>query len=361
MQNHKTILLYGANGYTGRLITELSANYGIKPILAGRDVVAIRRLADQYGLPWRAFSLHDTENIVAHLHDCALVLNAAGPFRYTAEPMLSACLQAGVHYLDITGEIPVFEMAMQMHAKAVDTGIMMMPGVGFDVVPTDCMALYLSRQMPDATHLQLAFASVGGGISHGTALTLIESLGEDSAVRRNGKIVPKPLGHKGMTVDFGYKQRFAMTIPSGDIATAHHTTGIPNIEVYFAVKPYVYYLLKGQALLNPLLRTKWMKQMLRKRVDASITGPTNEERQKARSLVWGCVTNAAGESITSSFIGPEGYTLTAHSSLLIASKVLQNQWKPGYQTPAGCYGPDLVLEISGTERYKPHVGHVTNK
>lgn len=344
------ILLYGANGYTGKLIASMSAGYGLQPILAGRDREKISRLAEKHHLPYRIFDLEDIDGIIAQINDCKLVLHAAGPFLRTAKPMMKACMQAGVHYLDITGEIAVFEMAKKMHTAAEAAGIMVMPGVGFDVVPTDCMALHLHQQMPDATHLQLAFASVGGGVSHGTATTMVTSLGSGGAVRENGIIVSKPLGHKGMTVDFGTKKRFVMAIPWGDISTAHHTTGIPNIETYTAVKPAVFRLLKWQWLFNPLLRTKWMKKIVQNKIDAAPAGPDENARATGKSLVWGCIRNAAGESISAHFSGPEGYTLTAHAALIITKKVLDGNFIKGYQTPAGCFGKDLVLEIPDTSR-----------
>ena len=138
-------------------------------------------------------------------------------------------------YLDITGEIPVFEMAAQLNERARTAGIMIMPGVGFDVVPTDCMALFLKNQLPDAVQLQLAFASAGGSISHGTASTMILGLGEGGLIRENGIIVKCPLGHKSMYVNFDGDEKFVMTIPWGDVSTGYYTTGIPNIETYTVV------------------------------------------------------------------------------------------------------------------------------
>ena len=176
MQKTK-FLLYGANGYTGRLITELAAQYNLQPVLAGRNRQSIEALAAEHHLTSRIFNLDDAEVLKEALEDVAVVLHAAGPFKYTAWPMLEACLQTGTHYVDITGEIEVFEIAKKYDSAAHEAGIMILPGAGFDVVPTDCLALYLHNQLPDATALQLAFASTNGGVSHGTALTMLEGLG----------------------------------------------------------------------------------------------------------------------------------------------------------------------------------------
>lgn len=345
-----TFLLYGANGYTGRLITDLAMAYGLKPILAGRNEKNIRQMADKYSLDYRIFDLKEKQKLVDTLNEVPLVLNAAGPFRYTAQQMTDACLQTKTHYIDITGEIEVFEMLQSQDQAARHAGIILLPGAGFDVVPTDCMALWLKEQLPTATKLQLAFASAGSGVSHGTAQTMIEGLGMDGAVRKNGKIISKPLGHKGMWVDFGPKKLFAMTIPWGDVSTAYYTTGIPDIEVFTAVPVNVYRSLKFQSMFNWLLRTKLVKDLARNRINSRAAGPSAEQRKSSVSYIWGKAEDANGNTVTGRMVTPDGYTLTAHSSLIIAKKILHNNLKPGYHTPAGLYGSDLVMEVPGTQR-----------
>ena len=343
-------LLYGANGYTGQLIAKMAVEYGLSPVLAGRNASSLQSLADSLKLPYKVIDLADTTSLHEALNEVEVVLHAAGPFQFTSKAMIEACLATKTHYLDITGEISVFERAKQYDTRARESGIMVMPGVGFDVVPTDCTALYLKQQLPDATHLKLAFAKIGGKLSHGTAATMAENLGEGGAVRVNGKIVKKPLGHKSFWVDFGVKKLFVMCIPWGDVSTAYTTTGIPNIEAYTGSSPKTFSLLKWQGLYNWLLRTSFVRNYTKKKIKQKPAGPSDAMRVKAMSLVWGEVTNAAGQKATARLQAPEGYTLTAMSSLLITQKVLQGNYKPGYQTPAGAYGADLILEIAGVKR-----------
>lgn len=345
-----TFLLYGANGYTGRLIAGMAAGYGLQPILAGRNEEALRAMADSLHLPYKVIDLSDTESLQAALREVPVVLHAAGPFHHTAKKMIEACLATQTHYLDITGEITVFEQAKRYDAKAKEKGIMIMPGVGFDVVPTDCTALYLKEKLPDATHLKLAFAMLGGQLSHGTATTMAENLGEGGVVRENGQISKKPLGHKGFWVDFGVKKLFVMCIPWGDVSTAYTTTGIPNIETYTGTSPKTYKLLKWQWLYNWFLRTSLARNNAKKKIEHKPAGPSDEMRAKAMSLVWGEATNATGKKVSARLKCPEGYTLTAISSLLITQKVLNGNFKTGYQTPAGTYGANLVMEIPGVTR-----------
>ena len=345
-----SFLLYGANGYTGELIARYAGQYGLQPILAGRRKEVIEPLAARLGLPYLVFDLNDSAALHDALRQVSVVIHAAGPFSRTAKAMVEACLQAGVHYLDINGDISVFEFVKSYHDQAVKAGVMLLPGAGFDVVPTDCIALQLKKQLPDAVSLQLAFATLGGGISHGTALTMSEKIGDGGAVRREGKIVRAPLGGEGMTLDFNGKFIFVMSIPWGDISTAFHTTGIPNITTYTGMSKKVYSILKFQSLFNWLLRTRLVRNYLKSKIDSRPPGPSDQQREKATAFVWGRATNASGRSVTLSLQGPEGYTLTTHSALIIAKKVLEGNFRSGYQTPGSAYGEDLVLEIPGVVR-----------
>lgn len=348
MQN--SFLLYGANGYTGELIARYANEYNLQPILAGRNEEALFGLAAKLNLPFKTIDLDDTPTLLAALKEVKVVVHAAGPFQFTAKQMADACLKTSTHYLDINGDIAVFEMLKQYDAVAKQSGIMIMPGVGFDVVPTDCIALLLNKLLPDAVKLELAFAMSGGGISHGTATTIANRLGEDGAVRRNGKIVRMPLGKKGMWIDFGMKKQFVMSISWGDVSTAHFTTGIPDIETYAGVSTKTYRLLKLQPIFNWLLRTPFIRNFIKKKINKRPAGPSDEMRNNARSFVWGRVTNNSGRTASARLSGPEAYTLTAHSTLLITQKVLEENIATGYQTPAKVYGEDLVLQIPGVKR-----------
>ncbi len=348
MQNQ--FLLYGANGYTGELIARHAMQYHLLPILAGRRKELIAPLAAKLGLSYRIFDLDDGAALLAALKEVKIVVHAAGPFEYTAKPMVLACLLTRTHYLDINGDIAVFEMIKQYDAAAKKAGVMLLPGAGFDVVPTDCVALQLKNLMPHAVTLQLAFATLGGTLSHGTATTMAEKLGQGGAERKNGEIVRVPLGKKGMWVDFGLKKIFVMSIPWGDISTAWFTTGIPNIETYTGVAKKTYNYLKMQWLFNWLLRRNTIRNFIKKKINQRPAGPSDEQRKAAASLVWGQVANGDGKKATVRLSGPEGYTLTTHSALIIVQKILNGNFSPGYQTPASAYGENLVMEIPGVKR-----------
>jgi short subunit dehydrogenase-like uncharacterized protein len=353
-----SFLLYGANGYTGRLIARYAAGYQLTPILAGRNRDSIEQLAKELQLPYKIIDLNDEGVLVDALKEVDVVLHAAGPFQDTARQMADACLKAGTHYLDINGDIAVFEFLKQYDNKAIDAGIMIMPGVGFDVVPTDCIALQLKEKLPDAIKLELAFATIGGSLSHGTATTIAAKLGEGGAIRENGKIKKVTLGAKGMLVNFFTgrgkmdKPLFVMNIPWGDVSTAYFTTGIPGIETYVGVSKKNWYFLKLQFLFNWILRAEFVRNKIKRKINSLPAGPTDEQRAKASGLVWGRAANAAGNEVTAMLCGPEGYTITYHTSLLIIQKILNGQFRPGYQTPAKVYGSLFIAEVPGVELKK---------
>ena len=347
-----TFLIYGANGYTGELCAREAARRGLHPVLAGRRREPVERLAQELDLPFRIVSLDDPPALRDALDDVGAVLHCAGPFVRTAHPMVKACLETGTHYLDITGEMGVFESIQRRHDTARELGVVLLPGVGFDVVPTVCLAARLAGQVPDATHLELAFAGDGAEWSRGTLKTLIENLPHLGAVRLNGEIVEVPPAYDTREIDFpGLGKRFTMTIPWGDVSTAYHTTGIPNIRVYSATPPKAVERLQKMRPLIRIAGLKPIKRLIQKWIEHTVTGPDEETRATARIYVWGRAWNAAGREDREGLSTPEGYTFTARASVESARRVAEGQVQPGAWTPARAFGPDYVTEFEGVEVY----------
>jgi short subunit dehydrogenase-like uncharacterized protein len=341
-------LLYGANGYTGELIARRAAALGHRPILAGRSAGAVEDLARELALEARVFALDDPAAMARGLEGVVAVLHCAGPFSRTARPMVEACLRARVHYLDITGEIDVFERMAARHEEARREGVTILPGTGFDVVPSDCLAAHLGRRLPEATHLALGFQG-SAALSRGTATTALERLHEGGAVRRDGRIVRVPPAWKTRVIDFGAGPRTAITIPWGDVSTAYHSTGIPNVEVYLAAPAPVRRALRLSRPFLPLLGLAPVQALLKRRIRAGPPGPTAEQRARGRSLLWG---EAAGDGrrIVSRLEAPEAYELTSHTALAAVLRVVKGAVPAGFQTPSRAFGPDFILEIEGTRR-----------
>lgn len=340
-------MVYGAYGYTGRLVLERALAAGHRPVVAGRDQARTESLALEFGLAHRSFDLADTQGLRRGLEGMRAVLHCAGPFSSTAAPMIAACLQVGAHYLDITGEIDVFAYAHANDSAARKHGVAVVPGVGFDVVPTDCLAAMLKRDLPDATELVLAFDAEGGP-SRGTALTSIEGLGSGGRVRRDGQLLKVPLGYKRREFTFPRGNRQTVTIPWGDVYTAFVSTGIANIEVYMALPPRAIAGLRRLRWLTPVLGLAPVQWFLKRRVEAHIKGPTRERRSDSRAYVYGEVRNPRGEVRAATLNTPNGYELTAEAALRIVQFLTTDKGPhAGFYTPSLLMGADFVKRLQG--------------
>ena len=342
------ILIYGATGYTGKLMARTAAEHGLKPILAGRDAERVKAVAEPLGLAWRSFDLADAVRLDAALQDVAVVLSAAGPFSATARPMADACMRGRVHYLDITGEIDVFEALAARDAEAKAAGVTLLPGVGFDVAPSDCLAAHLKRRLPDATDLKI-YIGGAAGLSRGTMKTAIEGIAAGARARRGGRLVALDRAGSGFC-DFGEGPKPTVQISWGDVSTAFHSTGIPNIEVQFEAIPAVKALARLPALVKSFLGLPFMQNFLKTRVDRQPEGPSDAARRLARVVLVGVARNEKGESVRSRLTTPDGYTLTAMTSVDFAKRVASGQCKTGFQTPSLAYGADVILGFEGVER-----------
>jgi short subunit dehydrogenase-like uncharacterized protein len=356
-------LLYGANGYSGRLITQYASSLGVEPILAGRNAGEIEPLARELGLACRVFSLEDTEALHAALQEVPVVLNAAGPFPDTTPKMIEGCLHTGAHYLDISGEGEMFELLKTYDSRAREKGIMIMPGLGFNVVPSDTVALLLKQQMPNAATLELAFVLLQNQVSRGTFKSMVRKLGYPGAVRRQGLMVPSHMARYQQWINIpvggqGIRRFFVASIPWGDLSTAHTTTGIPNITTYTKMPLAIKALAPMQGLFNWILRASWLKHWMTSRIESRNShGPDDVARARSLSLVWGRVTDGAGRQLEGTLQGPDPYTITAYCANLAAGRVLAGGAKPGFQTPAGVFGTALVDAIPGVHY---QVGNVTH-
>ncbi len=343
------LLIYGAYGYTGELTARLARAHRLDPVVAGRDGEKVRQVGNRYGFAHRAFALDDPAALDAGLDGIAVALHCAGPFSRTAKPMADACLRRGVHYLDITGELGVFESLAARHLEAKQASVMLMPGVGFDVVPSDCLAAHLKARLPDASQLTLAFTSPGR-LSHGTSLTVIENLHSGGWVRRNGKLTVIPTGSLVRSIDYGDGPRLSMAIPWGDLCTAYHSTGIASIEVFSGVSRTMLTGARAARHLGWLLGSRPVQRWLKGRVAARGAGPSDEQRERGSSVLWGEVKNAAGKTARARLRTQDPYTLTALTSLEIARRVLEGGVRPGFQTPAMVFGADFITTFEGVVR-----------
>lgn len=341
-------MIYGATGYTGKLMANSAKKLGLNPLLAGRNGAKLKAVADPLGFEYRTFSLDNAAALDAGLSEVQAVLHIAGPFSQTSRPMLDACLRTKRHYLDITGEIDVLEACAARDAEAKAAGIVVLPGVGFDVVPSDCLAAHMKDRMPDAIRLTLA---IGGleKMSRGTAKSSVESVGNPVRVRRGGRIVAQwPPQRRNF--DFGKGARPTIAVGWGDVATAYHSTGIEEITVYFESVPQLEQMAKLGGAMRWLLSRKLVQNLIKRSVDFLPEGPTDAERAAGCGILIGEAVNATGETVVSRLRTPEGYTLTAMTGLEIARRILAGNAEPGFQTPSSSFGADFILAFEGCTR-----------
>lgn len=357
------LLIYGANGYTGRLIVEECVRRGLRPIIAGRNAAALQEIAARHDLEMRVASLsagsggghsqptppgvlppsaHD--ELLAMLDGVTVVLHCAGPFFRTSALMVQACLDVGAHYLDITGEIAVFEACRHRHTAAQQRNVVILPGVGFDVVPTDCLAAKLAARLPGASQLELAFAG-GGGFSRGTLKTMLLG-GGGGAIRQDGRIVPVPRAWRTQQIPFRDKPREAVTIPWGDVSTAEWSTKIPNIHTYLALPSSARRAMLAMPLLQLLLAIPATQRFVERQIDAHVHGPDKATRESARMQVWGRVTHPDGRTVEDTLVTAEGYRFTAIAAVESARRVMTDPPAAGYHTPSTAFGADFVDELA---------------
>ena len=346
----KNWLIYGASGYTGEIIAKEAISRGHKPILAGRSAEKLKPLAESLGLSYRVFNLNKPHEMEEGLKDVELVLHCAGPFIHTSEPMIQACLQFGINYLDITGEIPVLENTFSYHAKAIEKKIVLISSVGFDVVPTDCMAKYVSEALPNASSLEIAFVAISSP-SQGTAKSMVEMLPKGGRIRKSGKLEFYPLGRGSKKVQFSDGvERTILPIPWGDLASAFVSTKISNITTY---SHYPESFIKALPFLESSIRYltdfEIVRTTLQKIIEFTVEGPNEEMRKTGKSLVYVKASDEAGNFKEAWLETLEGYLFTAKSSILCVESVL-NARPIGAITPSLAFGKDFIMQIPGTKR-----------
>ena len=345
----RTVLVYGASGYTGRLLAARAKARGLPTILAGRSAERLGPLAQSLGLPWRAVTLNDPAGLDAALQDVAAIVNTAGPFETTAHSLVEACLRTGTHYLDVTGEIPVLQQLYAYDPIATKTGVMIMPGTGFVVAAADCLAAHVAAMLPDAQYLRLGF-SRGDSISRGSFTSMLGMIGDAVPIRRNGALHSVPVGRLQRHFDYGNGPSLSMAVPWPDVFTAYHTTGIPNIEAYLEADLMARSTYQALAFVAEPLRLPPVQAMLNVLARAWPEGPSEARRAATPKVVVAEAEDAYRRIVSARLYTPNVYTFTYFAVIAIAERVLAGQIAPGFQTPAGLYGPDFILEFDGVRR-----------
>lgn len=345
----KEFVIYGATGYSGRLIVKRALALGLRPILAARQQAAVSAMAKEHGLDW--FTARVTEPAEVRLLASAsgVLLNTAGPFGATAEPLIKACLESGTHYLDITGEATTIEPTLQWDEEAVRRGVMLMPAVGFDVVASDCLAAHVARRLPAATLLRIGFDKSDGS-SFGSLKTTLEMSGQGVLVRRGGQFERIPPGELTHDFDYGHGPQLSLAVNLGDVASAYHSTGIPNVEAYMRASLPVWSAMTANQYWGWLLSTGPMQKMMEQQVRWMVRDGSEATLRSGWGVLVAEASDAAGRTVRARTTTVDVYQFTGYSAAGVVERVLAGDFRPGFQTPSRAYGPDFALTFEGTRR-----------
>ncbi|AXJ04742.1 hypothetical protein CFN16_11615 [Pseudomonas fluorescens] len=318
-----TLMIYGATGYTGRTAAEHAKALGLDLVIAGRTAEKLQSLAAQLNVPFRVFK--PDELAAQSLDGIAVLLNFAGPFVQTADALMQACIEAGVDYLDITAEINVYRRAEQLGVQAARASVMLLPGVGWDVVPTDCLAMHVARRVQAPRSLKIAL-QVAGSMSRGSALSVSEIIGAGLLARVDGQLVATP-DAQPRHFDFGDGPVICAPLSFGDLVTGWHSTGIPDIAMFVHISGDAF----PEGDLSQLPE-----------------GPSVEQREAHRARAVAEVSGADGIVARSVIETVNGYTYTPLAAVEAARRVLSGERRPGFETPARVFGIEFAQSIAGT-------------
>ncbi len=338
------VLIYGATGFTGSAVARQAKQAGLDFHISGRNRQRLQALGAELDVPFIVVGLEDANGLDRVLADFDLVINIAGPFVDTARPVLESCLRTRTHYLDVSGELSSFALAERYHEYARARGIMILPGVGFVVAPSDCLAAHLKRRMPDADTLRFAFSKVDL-VSRGSMRAMFSLVRREVCIRRHGELTTVPVGRLERCFDFGDGPEISAALSWADVITAHHTTGIPNIEAYAEMSvPLRGAYQLGAWLAEPLrLRpVRWASDLT---VGLWPEGPTEAARQSKWRTIVAEVENVGRWTMSSRVILPDGYSITPPIAIRALQNVMNGQIRHGFTTPAQVFGADFMLKF----------------
>jgi saccharopine dehydrogenase (NAD+, L-lysine-forming) len=344
------VMVYGATGFSGRALAARLCQADHDVVLAGRNAGGVQALSQSLGAPFRAFDLRDPGAVDLGLKGINVVLNAAGPFMDTAAPMIDACIRMGAHYLDLAGEWPIFAMAQGRGAEARKAGVMLMPGVGFAVAVSDCLIAHAVRQAPGTSLLRIAIG-LPGVVSRGTLRSAVGVLGSRVVVRRAGVLRSVPAGATRRSFNFGAGEHMSVAVSWPDVVTAHTTTGVPNIEAFMEAPFAAQVADRAAGLAGDILSDEALRAALAPFAAVWPDHPSVEAQSRASNAIvveavdsWRRVTRFGLKTL-------DGYSVTNATAPAIVARVLAGEHPPGFQTPGGAYGPELIAGLGCAEAY----------
>jgi short subunit dehydrogenase-like uncharacterized protein len=345
------IVVYGASGYTGRLVAEELRRRGADFRIAGRSASKLEQLSARLGgVDFTAASLDQPAALRALLEPCAAVIACAGPFTVHGEPLLAAAAETGTHYLDTTGEQPFIKLVFDRYgAMAAANGAALVSGMGFDYVPGDLIASLTAADMGPLDEIVIAYAVRGFAPTRGTSSSALEMMRGGDLEWRQGRWQPAPRSPDGGSWRFPAPigERRMLRYPAGEQVTVPQHVETARVRT----------LLSGMMLpprLMPLLPLTMpavglaMRSPLRRLASAVISrmpeGPSEDDRRKSRFTIV-CEASAGSRKRRGSVSGPDLYGLTARTIVEGALQAADPSFeRSGALAPAQAFEPAAFLD-----------------
>lgn len=336
-----SFLIYGANGQTGQLVVDALLARGLKPVLGGRNDARVKALAEARGLRHRIFDLDDRNGLDHGISGFRLVVNLAGPFVGTSTALAQGCLRVGAHYADISAELADFRSLQPLAERASDSGVMLLPGIGFGFLITECLALHAWQRHRAAVQMQVGIRYSHHGQSRGSLKTLLENPALPGFRLEAGQLKSTAAFENQAEFDFGDggRRRCASYPWRAEALAIAASTGLSTVETHIALPRLAQWLTRYPALAkNPRIR----KLLL-----GSARGPSPKQLQQGRSWVVAQTVDENGRRQSSLLSGPDPYRCTADAVAWAAQQILAGRVQEGLATPAQLFGTEPLKALPG--------------
>jgi short subunit dehydrogenase-like uncharacterized protein len=328
------IAVYGASGYTGRLVAAELRRRGAEAVLAGRNPAKLEMVAEELGARFRvaAVPLDDAAGLRELLEPCSAVIDCAGPFLRHGEPVLAAAVDARTHYLDTTGEQPYMRMVFERYGpRAEQRGVALVTAMGFDYVPGDMLSALVAEGMGDLDEITVAYGVRGFVPTRGTSSSAIEIMRRSGVEWRDGDWVAtsglRPGGSWSFPPPVG--RQATVRWPAGEQITVPRHVNTRRVTTLLGAGMLVPAPLGRVVPLTVMPLQLALRTPLARVAKAVINrlpeGPSDAQRAAVRFAV-ACEARAGQRRRSGVVTGPDAYgitaTFTVHGALLTA--------EPGY-------------------------------
>ena len=354
------IAVYGATGYTGRLVVAELAETGADLVISGRNPKKLDALRSDLRLnaPAVAARVDDRASLRNLLSGCAAVINCAGPFVLHGEPVLRAAVETSTHYLDTSGEQPWIRLAFERYGPgAADAEVAVIPAMGFDYVPGDMIAALTAEGMGEVDEVTIAYGWFDFQPSRGTMTSTLEILSGEAVEWRKLQWLPaeKPLGATSFDFPEPIGRQRMLRYPAGEQITVPRHVATRRVRTLLtastmAPTPRLAGLMQLLARPTGLALRTPLKRALRAAIARLPDGPTAEQRAACHYTI-ACEVIRGKEVRRGSLSGTDPYGITAALIARGAVAAARSDFKrTGALAPAQAFAPKDFL--AGLERFR---------